>query len=66
MSEWILVICTQAWGLCGHYREVAYDTEAQCYRAMDELYKRHGAAHFKYVVCEPVKNRKTKEPTNDR
>jgi hypothetical protein len=55
MITWTLVICTQAWGLCGHYREVGYENEQQCYKALDELYKRHHASEFKYVVCEPRK-----------
>lgn len=50
---YVLIICTQAWGLCGMYREITYPTEAQCYRALDELYKRHPKDHFKYVICEP-------------
>jgi hypothetical protein len=50
---WVLVFCTQGWGLCGHYNEIPYETEKQCYQALDELYKRHGANHFKYVICKP-------------
>jgi hypothetical protein len=55
--EWILVICTQSWVMCGQIREAPYETEQQCYRAMDELYKRQDPSKFKWVVCE---NRKKK------
>ena len=61
MVEWVLVICTSGWGLCGHVREVPYETEAQCYRAMDELYKRHNPKEFKYIVCEPRQKGKDKK-----
>ena len=50
---WTLVICTQAWGLCGLVREVDYPSEAQCYTALNELYKRQGKDGFKYVYCAP-------------
>lgn len=53
--EWVLVICTAAWGLCGHYRETPYPDEQACFRAMDDLYKRQGRENFKYVLCEPRK-----------
>jgi hypothetical protein len=53
--EWILVMCTAAWGLCGHYRETPYPTEEACYRALDDLYKRKGEDSFKYLLCEPRK-----------
>lgn len=53
--EWILVICTQGWVMCGQLKEVAHPSEASCYRAMEELYKRNRADKFKYVICEPRK-----------
>lgn len=51
--EWILVICTAGWVMCGQEFEVTYPSEAACYRAMDELYKRNRREDFKWVVCKP-------------
>lgn len=48
---WLLVICTAGWGMCGQLKEYPYPTEASCYRALDELYRRNPADKFKYVVC---------------
>jgi hypothetical protein len=50
---WILHICTAGWIMCGSVREFKYETEKQCYAALDELYKRQPATDFKYVVCKP-------------
>jgi len=62
MIEWILVICTNsALGLCGQYKEVQYPTEKACYRALDELYKRHSPMDFRYVVCEYRPGGKTRK-----
>lgn len=52
--EWILAICTSGWVLCGQYVETKYPTETACYRAMDELYRRHEKDEFKYVLCKPA------------
>jgi len=53
--EWVLTICTAAWGLCGLVREVPYLDEVACYRAMDKLYEKQGRDAFKFVLCEPRK-----------
>lgn len=53
MTTWILYICTAGWGLCGHIYEAEYQSETACYRALSELYKRHPASDFKYVICYP-------------
>lgn len=37
------------------YKEVGYENEQQCYRALGELYQRHGVSAFKYVICEARK-----------
>jgi hypothetical protein len=56
---WILTMCTVSWtGLCAQYREIPYDDEKSCYRAMEELYKRQGQANFNYVLCVPRKDAK--------
>jgi hypothetical protein len=60
MTPWILSICTSAWLLCGSYVEAEYPTEAACYKALDELYKRQGAQNFKYVTCTPNKGMQSK------
>lgn len=52
--SWVLVICTQGWVLCGQLVETTYPTEAACYRAMDELYRRNDKDDFKYVLCRPT------------
>lgn len=52
---WILTICTAGWVMCSQIRTVEYKNEQQCYAALNELYKRHPAADFKYVICEPKK-----------
>ena len=60
--EWILVICTSGWGLCGHVREITYPNEAACYRALDDLYRRNKPYAFKYVVCQPKALNKPANP----
>ena len=55
---WILTICTAGWVLCGQQQKIEYQTESQCYRALDELYKRQPASDFKFVTCEPKTARK--------
>lgn len=50
---WILTICTQSWLLCGVVVKYEYPSEQQCYRALNELYDRHGSLKFKYVTCAP-------------
>lgn len=50
---WILQICTAGWVMCGQLREIPYPDEVSCYRALEELYKRHGVGAFKYVLCAP-------------
>lgn len=52
METWILVICTQAFGMCGHLKEVPYPSEESCYKAMNHLYKEKGADNFKYLYCK--------------
>ncbi len=54
---WILVVCTQGWVLCGQELKVPYPTEAACYRALDELYRRSPADRFKYVLCRPAQKK---------
>lgn len=54
MTEWILTICTAGWVLCGQRIEQNYPSEQACYRALDELYKRHGSKEFKWVTCAPT------------
>lgn len=56
---WILILCTQSWGLCGIYREVTYETEAQCYKALDTSVERLGKDAFKYIICAPRKQSNT-------
>lgn len=63
MITWTLAICTAAWGLCGQYREVGYQTEQQCYKAKEDLVRLKGADYFKYVLCEPRAPHKPKEGT---
>ena len=53
--SWVLMICTAGWIMCGQQVEVVYPTEAACYRALDELYKRNPRDSFKYVLCKPRK-----------
>jgi hypothetical protein len=50
---WILTICTAAWGLCGTIQVREYPTEAQCYKAMDTMYRLQGKEAFKYITCAP-------------
>ena len=50
---WILTICTAGWVMCGIEIKVEYESEKQCYTALDELYKRQPASDFKYVFCKP-------------
>lgn len=53
MTTWILSICTAGWVLCGSYIETAYPSEQDCYKALNELYKRQKSEDFKYVICSP-------------
>ena len=46
--------------MCGQERKLEYQTEAQCYRALDELYKRQPASDFKRVTCSPRKEHNEK------
>ena len=39
--------------MCGQIRHFDYPTEASCYRALNELYRRQQREDFKYVVCRP-------------
>lgn len=50
---WTLYICTAGWIMCGQAISADYPTETQCYKALDELYKRQGKDDFKYVTCSP-------------
>lgn len=52
--EFILVICTSGWILCGQLIETRYPSEQSCYRALSELYRRQPASEFKYVLCKPA------------
>lgn len=54
---WILVICTAGWGSCGNYVTAEYPSEKKCYRALNELYKRHNATDYQYVICKPKENK---------
>lgn len=54
--DWVLVICTAGWGMCGQLQEYHYPSEQACYRALDELYRRQKREDFKYVVCHPEKS----------
>lgn len=53
MITWTLIVCTSGWVLCGQERKYDYPSEAACYRALEEIYKRQGRDQFKYVVCVP-------------
>ena len=57
--EWILVICTSGWIMCGQERVITYPNESACYRALDDLYRRNKPDAFKYVVCQPKALNKT-------
>ena len=57
--EWVLYVCTAGRVMCGQIREVVYPSEATCYRALDELYRRNKPDAFKYVVCQPKALNKT-------
>lgn len=61
MMEWVLVICTQGWVMCGQLREVEYPSEEACYRALEDLYERKGPDAFKYVICKPAVEQVTGE-----
>jgi hypothetical protein len=61
---WVLTICTQSWLFCGMVTKYEYPSEQQCYRALNELYERHGSLEFKYVTCSPKQDETLdKEPT---
>ena len=53
--DWVLIICTSGWVMCGQERQYTYPSEASCYRALAEVYKRQRRDQFKYVVCTPKK-----------
>jgi hypothetical protein len=57
---WILAICTAGWALCGMYQQYTYETEAQCYAALDAIYKRQPASDFKFITCSPSSVGQTK------
>jgi hypothetical protein len=50
---WILTICTAGWVMCGQQSKIEYQTEMQCYRAMEEIYKRQPSSDFKFITCAP-------------
>lgn len=50
---WVMTICTQAWLACGSVSETVYQTEKQCYTAMEAVYKHQGKEAIKYIVCAP-------------
>ena len=52
MTPWILSMCTASWLMCGQYIEAKYESEAACYKALDDLYKRNPAG-YKWVTCTP-------------
>jgi len=64
--EWVLVICTQAWLMCGMERRVVYPNEAACYRALDDLYKRNPPDSFKWVICEPKRLNAKPDATQEK
>ena len=51
--DWVLTVCTAAWIMCGSEASFNYETESQCYKAMDILYARHGEKGFNWVICAP-------------
>ena len=57
MIVWILTICTSGWVLCGQEIRHEYPSEAACYRALDDLYKRNNPDKFKYITCSPKKDK---------
>lgn len=52
MTIWVMVVCTQAWVMCGQKKEYEYPTEESCYTAMNHLYDAKGRDNFKYIVCK--------------
>jgi len=56
IETWILIACTQAWGLCGTIIRRDYADEESCYKAMDTLYKYQGKENFKYITCSIKEN----------
>jgi hypothetical protein len=61
MMEWILIICTAGWGMCGTtYLYGKFETQEQCLTSLEQMYWPEPEA-IKYAVCIPEK----KETTND-
>ena len=48
---WILTLCTASSLGCWERKTIEYQTEAQCYKAMDNLYKYEGKEAFEYITC---------------
>jgi len=56
--EWILVVCTSGWVMCGSQQEYIYPNKSDCYQALEDLYKRNDADDFNYVICKPAGDKK--------
>jgi hypothetical protein len=54
---WFLGICTAGWIGCGSFVEHEYPSEKQCYRAIEEIYKRQGPENFKWVTCSQTQHK---------
>ena len=57
ITAWVLLVCTPGWGMCGTIYEHRYETEKQCYTALESVYKHTERDSIKYAVCQPVKQK---------
>ena len=51
--EWVMVICTAGWIMCGQQITQVYSDKETCFAERKAMYELQGKEEFKYITCRP-------------